>query len=194
MLDHRRLGCFVLCAALFGCGAGATPDPPPPCEAECQDGVALRGVRETLKLAFNLLVQGKPVGEQAGSTPCLSYDGSVGGSVRLSGTATSNAVQGSSFVDLVYEFDACAYSAPPSVTAEQNYALVISGTIHQQGTLAVQPSATTALLMDSDSLSVSGTVYDPSVAYEALDCNLGIAQQGSRVSGVLCGRDAGFTF
>jgi hypothetical protein len=194
MLDYRRLGCFGVGLALFGCGAGPKPDPAPPCEAECQDGVALRGVRETLKLAFNLLVQGKPVGEQAGSTPCLSYDGSVGGSVRLSGTATSNAVQGSSFVDLVYDFDHCAYSTPPSVTAEQNYALVITGRIRQQGTLAVQPSSTTAVVMDSESLSVSGTVYDPAVEYQFVDCGLAIAQQGNRISGLLCGRDAGFVF
>jgi hypothetical protein len=158
------------------------------------DGVALRGVRETLKLAFNLLVQGKPVGEQAGSTPCLSYDGAIGGRVRLSGTATSNADQGSSFVDLVYELDECAYSAPPDIEAQENYSLVITGTIRQQGTIAVQPSATTALVMDSDSLSVTGTVYDPPLTYEAPDCALAIAQQGNRIAGLWCDRNAGFVF
>ena len=191
-----RLSWFPIAAgiALLGCGAGAKPDPAPPCEAECQDGVALRGVRETTKLAFNLLVQGKPVGEQDGTTPCRTFDGRVGGSVHVFGTATSNAVQGSTFVELDYDFRDCAYSAPPSVTAEQNYSLVINGRIHQNGTLAVQPTSTTALVMDSDALDISGTVYDPAVEYRVAGCALAIAQQGSRVSGTLCEREAGFTF
>lgn len=192
----ERLSRFSIAASLvlIGCGGGATPDPPPPCEAECRDGVALRGVRETTKLAFNLLVQGKPVGEQDGTTPCRSFDGKIGGSVHVFGTATSNAVQGSTFVELEYDFTDCAYSAPPSVTPEENYSLVINGHIRQKGTLAVQPTSTTALVMDSDALDVSGTVYDPAVDYRESGCVLAIAQQGSRVSGLLCGREAGFTF
>ena len=179
---------------LSGCGAGALPDAPPPCEQACQDGVALRGVREMMKLAYNLLIQGKPVGAQNGSSPCRSSDGSQGGRVHVFGNATSNAVQGSSFVELEYEFDECAYSVPPSATPEQNYSLTLTGNVKQQGTLAVQPSSTTALLIDSESIRLSGTVYDPPVDYEAQDCGLAVAQQGSRVSGILCGRNAGFTF
>jgi len=179
---------------LCGCGAGALPDAPPPCDQACRDGVALRGVRETMKLAYNVLIQGKPVGAQDGSTPCRSSDGSQGGRVRLFGNATSNAIQGSSFVELEYEFEECAYSVPPSATAEHNYNLILSGRVKQQGTLAVQPSSTTALLMGSESIRISGTVYDPPVDYEAVDCVLAVAQQGSRISGTLCGRNAGFTF
>ena len=83
---------------------------------------------------------------------------------------------------------------PPSATPNENYSLVMTGRVTQQGTLAVQPSSTTALLIDSEALSVSGTVYDPPLAYELSDCKLSVAQQGNRVSGVICGRNAGFTF
>jgi hypothetical protein len=147
-----------------------------------------------MKLAYNLLLQGKPVGDQDGTTPCRSYDGSLGGSVHVFGTATANPVQGASFVDLEYDFEECAYSAPSNATPDQNYDLVVSGRVRQKGTLAVQPSSTTALVIDCDSLSVSGTVYDPPVDYAVGDCALAIAQQGGRISGTLCGRNAGFTF
>jgi hypothetical protein len=182
------------CFLLSGCGAGSEPDPPPSCDQACQDGTALRGVRETMKLAYNLLIQGRPVGAQDGSTPCRSSDGSQGGKVRVFGTATANPVQGSSFVDLEYDFADCAYAAPPNAIPNQNYSLVVTGHLKQKGTLAVQPSSTTALLIDSGSLSLSGTVYDPPLDYEQQGCELAVAQQGNRVSGTLCGRNAGFTF
>jgi hypothetical protein len=147
-----------------------------------------------MKLAYNVLIQGRPVGPQDGMTDCRSSDGSQGGNVHVFGNATSNAVQGSSFVELEYEFDQCAYSVPPSATANENYSLVVTGRVMQHGTLAVQPSSTTALVIDSDSLSLSGTVYDPPLEYEISGCELAVAQQGNRVSGILCGRNAGFTF
>lgn len=180
--------------SLSACGAGREPDPPPPCDQACQDGIALRGVRETMKLAYNLLVQGRPVGAQEGTTPCRSSDGSMGGRVHVLGNAMANAVQGSSFVELEYDFEDCAYSAPPSTVPNQNYSLVVTGHVTQQGTLAVQPSSTTALVIGSDSISVSGTVYDPPLEYGVMGCELAVAQQGSRVSGTLCGRNTGFTF
>lgn len=190
---HWLIGSLA-CLLLSGCSAGAQPESAPPCEQSCQDGTALRGLRETMKLAYNVLIQGRPVGTQDGMTPCRSSDGSEGGTVHVFGNATSNAVQGSSFVDLEYDFEACAYAAPPDATANQNYDLVVTGHVTQQGTLAVQPSSTTALLIDSDSLSLSGTVYDPPLDYVLSDCEVRVAQQGNRVSGVLCGRNAGFTF
>ena len=193
----RALLWFALplaCLSLSACSAGSEPDPAPPCDQTCQDGVALRGLRETMKLAYNLLIQGRPVGAQDAMTPCRSSDGSTGGTVRVFGDATANAVQGSSFVELEYDFNQCAYAAPPSAVADQNYSLVVTGNVKQQGTLAVQPSSTTALVIDSDSVRLSGTVYDPPLDYESLDCELAVAQQGSRVSGTLCGRNAGFTF
>jgi hypothetical protein len=179
---------------LSGCGAGAQPEPAPSCDQSCQDGVALRGLRETMKLAYNLLIQGRPVGAQDAMTPCLSSSGSEGGKVHVYGNATANAAQGSSFVELEYDFEDCAYAVPPNAIANQNYSLIVTGHVKQQGTLAVQPSSTTALLIDADSLSLSGTVYDPPLDYEVTDCKLSVAQQGSRVSGTLCGRNAGFTF
>jgi len=194
MLRVHFLVWALASTVLSGCGAGAKPEPPPPCEQACQDGIALRGVRETMKLAYNLLIQARPVGAQDGTTDCRSWDGSKGGTVHVFGEATSNAAQGASFVDLEYDFDQCAYSVPPSATPNENYSLVMTGRVTQQGTLAVQPSSTTALLIDSEALSVSGTVYDPSLAYELSDCKLSVVQQGNRVSGVICGRNAGFTF
>jgi len=193
---HARLwlASSFACLLLSGCGAGSEPDPPPPCDQACQDGTALRGLRETMKLAYNLLIQGRPVGAQDGSTPCRSSDGSVGGKVHVFGNATANPVQGSSFVELEYDFEECVYAAPPNAIPNQNYSLVVTGHVKQNGTLAVQPSSTTALLIDSGSLSLSGTVYDPPLDYELVGCELAVAQQGSRVSGTLCGRNAGFTF
>jgi hypothetical protein len=195
-MQHVRRGLASSFAWLLlsGCGAGAQPDPAPPCDQACLDGTALRGLRETMKLAYNLLIQGRPVGAQDGSTPCRSSDGSVGGKVHVFGEATANAVQGSSFVKLEYEFEECAYAAPPNAIPNQNYSLVVTGHVKQEGTLAVQPSSTTALLIDSDSLRLSGTVYDPPLAYELSGCELAVAQQGNRISGTLCGRNAGFTF
>jgi hypothetical protein len=191
---RRWLASWFALALVCGCGAGNEPEPPPPCDQSCQDGTGLRGLRETMKLAYNLLLQGRPVGAQDATTPCRSSDGSQGGTVRVFGTATANAVQGSSFVELGYDFEQCAYAAPPNAMPEQNYSLVVTGLVMQQGTLAVQPSSTTALLIDSDSLSLSGTVYDPPLDYELIGCELAVAQQGNRVSGNLCGRNAGFTF
>jgi len=190
----RSLLWSLTLATASGCSAGAQPDPPPACDRSCQDGIGLRGLRETMKLAYNLLIQGRPVGAQDNMTPCRSSDGSQGGNVRVFGNATSNAEQGASFVELEYDFQECAYSVPPDATPNQNYALVVTGRVRQHGTLAVQPSATTALVIDSDSLSLSGTVYDPPLDYEVSGCELAVAQQGNRVSGALCGRNAGFTF
>lgn len=192
-----RVSVFTMAIAstlLSGCGAGAEPDAPPPCDRICQDGIGLRGLRETMKLAYNLLIQGQPVGAQDATSQCPSADGSAAGMVRVFGNATANAVQGASFVDLEYDFEHCAYSAPPSAIPNENYALIVSGRVTQQGTLAVQPSSTTALLIDSEALSLSGSVYDPPLAYELSDCKLSVAQQGNRVSGSLCGRNAGFAF
>ncbi len=196
MLHARRwlASSFASLLLLSGCGAGAEPDPAPPCDQSCQDGTGLRGLREAMKLAYNLLIQGRSVGAQDGMTPCRSSDGSGSGTVHVFGNATANAVQGSSFVELEYDFEDCAYSVPPNATPDQNYSLVVTGHVQQQGTLAVQPSSTTALLINSDSLSLSGTVYDPPLDYELVGCELAVAQQGSRVSGTLCGRNAGFTF
>jgi hypothetical protein len=182
---HRKPG--LLLAALLGalaCTDGESTDAKP-CEQECRDEVALRGVREILKLAYNLTLQGNPVGTQDETTACP-----LGGNARVFGEATSNPVHGATEVALSYELDLCAHLERDEEPHE-NYALLLSGTIEQSGTIAVQPSATSALLMFSDSLSVAGTVYDPALEYFEMDCTLELGQNGNNVSGLFCGREVG---
>ena len=178
---------------LSGCGAGPRPAAPPACDQACQDGVALRGARSMMKLAYNQLVMGKKVGAQDAQTKCPKLGGTEG-SVHVFGDATANAVQGDSFVSLSYDFQNCSYAAPPDPTADQNYSVTLTGLVTESGTIAVQPTSTTALLIESDSLSVSGTVYDPPLDYAAMNCALAVSQNGTGVAGTLCGRKAGFTF
>jgi hypothetical protein len=180
------LVCSITCVALAGGCSDSTAPPSPPCDEACRDQVAVRSMRETMKLIFNLTLQGKPVGTHDETIPCLK-----GGKARVFGEATSNAVQGSTEVRLTYELDHCSYTqkdAQPS----QTYDVIVTGTIRQEGTIAVQPSATTALIMKSDSISVSGTVYDPPNPYEGNACLVDLAQNGGRLSGTFCGRTVSF--
>jgi hypothetical protein len=179
--------------ALVGCGAGAKPAPAPPCEEECQDGVALRALRTMMRFAFNAAVAGKPVGAQDETLPCLP-SGSGVGSVRVFGDAESNPEQGASFLTLSYDFRNCSYSAPPDPTADQNYSVTLTGLIGERGTLSQQPTSITALLIQSDSVTLTGSVYDPALDYSASNCELSVDQNGSAVSGLMCGRAVGFTF
>ena len=63
---------------VVACGAGPRPAPAPPCDQSCQDGVALLGLRNAIKLAYNFEVSTKPVGAQDGTAPCVSFDGTTG--------------------------------------------------------------------------------------------------------------------
>jgi hypothetical protein len=184
----------LLALVLVACGAGPRPLPAPPCDQVCQDGVALRGLREAMKFGYNREVATRPVGAQDATTTCYSYDGSQGGSVHIFGAATVNAIQGASIVELNFDFENCHWTVPPDATAAQNYALTLTGTLSEEGTISVQPTATTALSIESGSVSVSGTVYDPPVDYAVSNCTLSLIQSGNAVSGSLCGRRAGFTF
>ena len=172
-----------------GCGtsAGNTPPPVPPCDAACQDGIALRSLREGMKLLYNLELQGKPVGPQDATVPCP-----LGGSAHVFGTATSNAVQGATEVQLTYTLDHCKYSQVDTDPL-LNYSVTINGTVQQAGTIAVQPSATTALVITSDVLDVTGTVHEPKLDYAANACKLALSQAGNKLSGELCGRTVGVT-
>lgn len=190
----RVLACSLLLLVLTGCGTGPRPAAAPPCDQSCQDGVALLGLRTAMKVAYNFAVATKPVGAQDQTAPCVSFDGSHGGTVHVFGTATVDAKQGASIVMLSYDFQDCLYSAPPDPTANQNFSLTLTGLATEQGIISVQPTATTALLIASDSVSVSGTVYDPPVDYAASSCALSVVQNGNAVSGAFCGRNAGFTF
>jgi hypothetical protein len=195
---------WLLLLLLAGCGAGPRPAPAPACDQACQDGVALRALRTAMKIAYNFEVSTKPVGPQDGTAPCISFDGSRGGSVHVFGDAKVNAVQGASIVSLTYDFKDCLYSAPPDPTADQNYSLTLTGQVTENGTISAQPTATTALIIQTmadpstmqptSSLSISGTVYDPAVNYLVSNCALSVVQNGNAVSGALCGRSAGFTF
>jgi hypothetical protein len=173
-------------AAAAGCGDGQSPPGPPPCDQKCLDSSALRALRETVKLAFNLTLQGKPVGAHDQTIPCP-----FGGSVRVYGEAYSNPIQGATEVTLTYELSQCAYRQVDS-EAPENYQMAMTGVLTQAGTLAVQPTATTALLMSSASMSFTGSVYDPPIAYDAPECPLNVVQNGPRLSGTLCGREAGY--
>lgn len=179
-------GALALLASL-AC-SGPTPAPPPPCDAACQDGVALRALRETMKLGFNLTVQGKPAGPQAHALPCIR-----GGSARIVGTATSNAVQGATEVDLTYVFERCGY-VERDEEARESYDMTFTGTITQKGTLAVQPTATTAIVLRSEAMTFEGAIYDPPIPYAAASCVVDVAQNGDQLGGTLCGRTAGFRF
>jgi hypothetical protein len=170
------------CVLVAACGSsGPTPDATP-CDQKCTDGTALRGMRETMKLVFNLTFQGKPVGEHDYSFPCP-----LGGKARVFGTAQSNAIQGATEIDLTYELDACKLMQRDKEPSK-NYDIVVSGTVKQKGIIAVQPSATTALGIDSSAMKIEGTVYDPPLPFNEAACPILFAQDGNRLTGTLCGR------
>lgn len=186
---HARLLSLVSLVSLVSfltaaCGSGSTTTAAPPrCDEECKDGVAIKGLRETMKLAFNLTLQGKPVGAHDVSTPCP-----LGGRVRIYGTATSNALQGATEVRLTYDLAGCKYLFQDD-DAEDNYELTLTGTMTQDGILAVQPSATSAVVMKSEKMVITGTVYDPPLGYAA-DCPVELGQNGNKLTGKVCGRPA----
>lgn len=126
-----------------------------------------------MKLVFNLTFQGKDVGAHDFMVPCP-----LGGKARIFGTATSNATQGSTEINLTYELDGCTLLQRDEEPKE-NYRLVVGGTVRQTEILAVQPSATTALAISSGALTVNGTVYEPPVGFDAQACPLTLSQNGN---------------
>jgi len=172
------LGAALALACSEGHG-GTTED----CDQACIDRTALRGVRETLKLIYNLTLQGNPVGSQEELTPCPTSGGA-----RVSGTASSSATQGTTRVDLTYELLECGYTQRDE-SQDENYALTLTGTFTQTGTIAVQPATHTALLIEAESVTLRGTVYDPAIPYEEEDCAIDMTQDGDRLTATLCGRE-----
>ena len=167
-----------------GCSSAVTEPPkPPPCDEKCKDGVAIKALRETMKLAFNITFQGKEVGTHDLTTPCPQ-----GGAARIFGTATSNALQGATEVKLTYVLAECSYLFKDD-DADDNYSMTFSGLITQEGILAVQPTATSAVIMKSDLVKMSGTVYDPPLDYAA-ECPVELGQNGNKLTGKICGREA----
>jgi hypothetical protein len=181
----RRIPALVLVGPVACGGDVGAPPAPVPCGEECADEVALRAVREMTKLAYNLLLQGKPVGEQDARSPCP-----LGGSVHVFGNATSNAAQGATAVALTYEFSSCGHLELDE-EPEETYRMTLTGTLTQSGTIAAQPTATTALVMTSESMSMEGTVHDPPVAYGPVDCAIAVSQDGNDLSGLVCDKEVG---
>ena len=110
--------------------------------------------------------------------------------MRVVGTATSNADQGTTEVSLTYTLADCAYSqvdSDPTAT----YSMTVSGTATEMGTLSAQPSSTTALTIDSKSMTLKGTVYAPPLSYDAEGCAIMLGQSGNELAGTLCGRSVG---
>jgi hypothetical protein len=179
----RVLG-LVMALVAAGC-SDEQADPSPPCDEECQDSTAARALRETMKLVYNITLQGKPVGPQDETTPCP-----LGGQARVFGTASSNPKFGSTQVELTYELAACHYLSRDDEPGE-NYDMTVTGTVSQSGTLAVQPTATTALVMQGAAVTLVGNVYDPPIDYAADACAVELGQSGNQLSGTLCGREFG---
>lgn len=169
--------------ALAGCGEGEAE--PQTCDAECQDAVAARGLRDVVKLVYNLTLQGNLVGPQDETTRCPH-----GGSASVVGVATSVPEQGATELELGYSFDECAYQHKDD-DAHESYDVVVSGTLGEKGILAVQPTATTALMFASLGISIEGTVFDPPVPYAETECAFELAQNGNDLSGTWCNRKVG---
>jgi len=187
-LERHRSALLLLALALpvVGCGAAEQAPPSPPCEEKCQDKVALRSLREMIKLVYNITLQGKPVGPQDQTTPCP-----LGGSAHVFGEAKSNAVQGSTDVNLTYVFDQCAYLQKDD-EPDENYEMTLTGTVTENGVLVVQPTSTSAVHFDStNSIALVGTVYDPPHDYNEPECVVQVQQNGNNISGQFCGRPVG---
>lgn len=185
-----RFACLPLIVAAFAScasNAGNAPPPPPPCDQTCMDQTAARALREAMKLAYNLTLQGKPVGPQDQSTPCP-----FGGTAHVFGTASSSAAQGTTSVDLSYAFTHCAYQRVDT-DPNQNYQMTLDGSVTESGILAVQPSSTTALKIQSSAMTFSGNVYSPPVGYAETACAVALAQDGNQLSGTMCERPLGLT-
>ena len=181
-------------ALTTGC-ASKSPPPSPPCEQECKDAVALRALREMMKYAFNLIVQGRPVGPQDGVTDLF-----LSGTARIFGVVTADPLQGVTKVEhLTYVFTNANYGTKED-EPDENYDVVLDGTLTQEGIIAVQPSATTAVRIRGTDVRLAGKVYDPPLDYgPPLDyaepgCVVDVTQSGNDVAGNFCGRKAGFSF
>jgi len=197
MIQSTRAALSSVALLFVGCGDKAPP-PSPPCEQECRDGVALRALRETMKQAFNMTLQGEDAGTHDETTEKF-----IRGSARVFGDATSNAAQGTTKVNLTYVFSQATYYQKDTEPKE-NFVMAVDGTITQEGTIAVQPSSPTSLIMHSDAITLVGKVYDPPLDYwtcpegtsctDPVPCAVEINQNGNKVAGLLCGREAGFEF
>lgn len=181
-----------LCSRSFsrGLACSANTPSPPPCDTDaCRDEITVRALRETVKLAYNFSLQGKDAGAHDVTVPCLR-----GGTVRVVGEATSNALQGTTDVRLTYTFTKCGV-VQRDAEPRSNFDVVFAGSLRQEGVLAVSAGATTALAFRSEAISVAGFIYDPPTClllgpYLRFE----LAQNGGQLGGSLCGRVVGVSF
>lgn len=114
----------------------------------------MRAMREIVKLAYNITLQGKPVGDHDETVPCPQ-----GGDVRVVGSATSNAVQGATFVKLEYTFAQCTY-LQRDTDPKQNYRMTMTGS------LAIDHAAKACpLVVGQDGNKISGTLCGREVGF-----------------------------
>jgi hypothetical protein len=172
-------------ALLGGCSDESAAGDLATCNAACRDQIATRALRDVIKLAYNLTLQGNDVGVQDEGTECPH-----GGEAHVSGEATSVAAQGASELNLTYRLDRCAYRRRDD-EAMESYNVTVAGVVVERGTLAVQPTSTTALIFESEQLSLQGELFDPPVAYSEYDCTLRLFQNGGYLSGTWCDREVG---
>jgi len=183
----RTLGLAFLvgsAAVTLGCGGGNRPAPPATCDQPCKDGVVLRALRVGMRFAYNFAIQSKPVGMQDEMVPCIPS-----GNVHIVGDAQSNAMLGTSELNLTYTFTDCVNPAPQNTTPERNYKLTMNGAVTENGTLAMG-GPTTSLTLIGTGMGFSGTVYDPPVDYVEMDCEVKANQDGNNMTGMVCGRMA----
>jgi hypothetical protein len=198
----RRIEILALAIACSsGCAISASPPPTPTCDQACQDGVAIRALRNGMAVVYNKAFP-QPIpkgvtppegfvppplvlpGPQDLHVPCDATH-----VVHLFGDATSDPNQGVTFVSLTYDVAGCVADNQNDPTPEQNYTLEIAGTLTEIGTLG--GNNTTAVVIRGDSVAFSGSVFHP--AYEYVEtCELDLVQNGNNVSGRLCGRTVGY--
>jgi hypothetical protein len=178
----RALAAAVV--AILGCGGTNSPPDAAACGPSCMDAIAVRALRDAIKNVYNVALQARPVGAQDQTLPCL-----LGGMAHVYGEATSNADQGATTVSLTYDLTSCAFSETDT-DPNQTFKMTLSGRVTESGTIAVQPSSTTALRFGSDAVTFSGTVYSPPIPYQQ-KCAVALGQTGNDLSGTLCSRTAG---
>ncbi|HEX4447765.1 MAG TPA: hypothetical protein VH044_13545 [Polyangiaceae bacterium] len=173
---------FAIASATTACSSSSSPTT---CDASCKDGGGVRALRDAMKLVYNLTLQGGPTGAQDATTPCP-----LGGTAHVTGTASSVPDQGTTMVQLTYDFVACDYAETDS-DPTHTFSLTLTGTITETGNIASEPSSTTSLTFASDAMTLGGTVFAPTVDYRVDACVIALSQDGDNVSGKVCGRSAG---
>lgn len=131
----------MVAVATTGCSSGSSPEPSAPCDQRCQDAVALRALRETMRYAYNRYIKTKDAGAQdQPGKPCETYAGSV----AIHGIAIPNDEQGSTEVDLTYDFLSCL-ARRTEARPDLNYNLSLKGTVNEVGSISAVSTSTMAL-------------------------------------------------